>query len=973
MPWNKRLNVAIATTVVAVTGSLLLEPILRVNSQAFGQVSNSDKNRAVFLFVQGLELSQQRQYPAALKTLKQALSLYQAQEDLQGQESSWAAIGEVYLEQSQYRQALEPYQNSLAVQQDIPSPSPADRTKQAVTLNKLGFINSALGDQENALSYFNQALPIRKEVGDRSGEAVTLNDIGRVYSALGEQKKALAYYSQALQIRKDIGDRSGEATTLNNFGRVYSALGQKEKALTFYNQALLIFRDVGNPRIEAITLNNMGGVYDALGQKTKALDFYNQALPIFRDVGNRSGEATALNNIGRVYFALGQKAKALDFYNQALPILRDVGNRSVEATILNNIGRVYAALGEQEQALAYYNQALPILREVGNRSGEAGTLNNIGFVYDDLGEQEKALAYYNQALPIFKAVGNRSGEATTLNNIAALLSQQNQPELAIVFYKQSVNLIESLRDEIRTLPPEVQQSYAQTVAFTYRALANLLLQQDRVLEAQQILDLLKVQELEDYLSQVRGNTETQKGVVVLKAERAILDKFNASQKNVIQLGQELTQLRQLRQGERTLAQQKRIDQLVKLQNNLNQDFNQFIDNAEVQTALEQLSRTAQRQSVDLADLDALRDNLKQLNAVLLYPLILEDRLELVITTPDSIPIRRTVDVSRRDLNQTIVDFRRALQDRRSTEVKPLAQKLYAWLIQPLETELQQANAETIIYAPDGQLRYIPLAALHDGDQWLVQRLRVNNITAKSFSNLNAQTQGPLSVLAGAFVNGQYNFQIGAEQFAFAGLPFAGKEISQLVASIPGTTSLLDKNFSVAQFQPRMNEHSIVHLATHAAFVPGQPEDSFILFGNGERATLRDIGSWSLFNVDLVVLSACETGLGGKFGNGEEVLGLGYQFQNRGAKATLASLWQVDDGGTQTLMNAFYDQLKVSKVSKAEALRQAQIALIMGQDTRETNKRGGIKVVGKTIGKSRPKASLDHPYYWAPFILIGNGL
>ncbi len=173
-------------------------------------------------------------------------------------------------------------------------------------------------------------------------------------------------------------------------------------------------------------------------------------------------------------------------------------------------------------------------------------------------------------------------------------------------------------------------------------------------------------------------------------------------------------------------------------------------------------------------------------------------------------------------------------------------------------------------------------------------------------------------------------------------------------------------------------HNIVHFATHAAaFVSGQPEDSFILFGSGEYPTLRDIGSWSLFNVDLVVLSACETGLGGSFGNGEEILGLGYQFQNRGAKATLATLWKVDDGGTQKLINAFYAQLKQGHVSKAEALRQAQVAMITGNYSSGGGDRGSIssiKVVSSPTGQpAEGQQGLEHPYYWAPFILIGNGL
>lgn len=149
----------------------------------------------------------------------------------------------------------------------------------------------------------------------------------------------------------------------------------------------------------------------------------------------------------------------------------------------------------------------------------------------------------------------------------------------------------------------------------------------------------------------------------------------------------------------------------------------------------------------------------------------------------------------------------------------------------------------------------------------------------------------------------------------------------------------------------------------------------VSFGNGERVSLREVQeTWVLTNVDLVVLSACETGLGSQLGNGEEILGFGYLMQNAGARATIASLWQVNDGGTQSLMNAFYAGLQTGKMSKAEALRQAQIALINGNYTALGDQRGlgAVERINTNL-PSDVKTRLSHPFYWAPFILIGNGL
>jgi CHAT domain-containing protein len=257
----------------------------------------------------------------------------------------------------------------------------------------------------------------------------------------------------------------------------------------------------------------------------------------------------------------------------------------------------------------------------------------------------------------------------------------------------------------------------------------------------------------------------------------------------------------------------------------------------------------------------------------------------------------------------------------------------------------------------------------------VQRYRINNITAASLTELNTKPQRQMQVLAGAFATGRYSFTVGGESFDFGGLPFAGAEVENLAKTIPATTQLIDKAFTPQVTVPKMDDYTVVHLATHAAFVVGTPDDSFILFGNGDRITLRDIQNWSLKNVDLVVLSACETGLGGKLGNGEEILGLGYQMQRAGARAAIASLWTVDDGGTQALMNAFYGALENSNTTKAEALRQAQIALITGDDTALGKQRGIVEVRQRLRESLLPEVTnrLNHPYYWAPFILIGNGL
>ncbi|PLZ86852.1 hypothetical protein CEN44_19010 [Fischerella muscicola CCMEE 5323] len=628
-----------------------------------------------------------------------------------------------------------------------------------------------------------------------------------------------------------------------------------------------------------------------------------------------------------------------------------------------------------QDALQKLETALAISRNIQERPLEAATFNNIGRVYQQQGKLSQAFNVYLQALAINKELSineKNPGQAhialgKTYSNLGYLSEIQNQPELAIFFYKHCVNNREKVRLNPAAFTGEQLDAYNLTVAQTYYALGEELLKSDRTTEGQRILDLIKVEELEEYLKNVKGNQLTAKGIEITPTEKPIKQKLDQNLDSAVVLGKELTKLRQIPPEKRSLQQKQRIQQIVENQQKILDEFKNFINSPDVKAQLEQISRTARRQNLDLESLNAIRDNLARLpgKSVILYPLVLENSLELVLVTPDSPPIHRTVPVKKENLHQTTLSFRKALENP-SLDVKKPARQLYDWLIKPIEKDLTQAATQTIVYAPDGQLRYIPLAALFDGKQWLVQRYSINHITAASLTNFNTPPSSDLRILAAAFTKGSYTVEVANRKEIFSGLPFAAKEVEDLATIVPGTKKILDNAFNPEMTVPQMDDFTIVHMATHAAFVVGKPEDSFILFGNGERVTLKDIATWSLPRVDLVVLSACETGLGGKLGNGEEILGFGYQMQKTGARSAIASLWAVDDGGTQALMNAFYALLPSGKLTKAEVLRKAQIALITGSSPQLSQQQGRSDNIPKST-----MVSLSHPYYWAPFILIGN--
>ncbi|MEO0373881.1 MAG: CHAT domain-containing protein, partial [Cyanobacteria bacterium P01_A01_bin.17] len=301
-----------------------------------------------------------------------------------------------------------------------------------------------------------------------------------------------------------------------------------------------------------------------------------------------------------------------------------------------------------------------------------------------------------------------------------------------------------------------------------------------------------------------------------------------------------------------------------------------------------------------------------------------------------------------------------------------AQELYHLLVEPLEPTLEQHGVQTLIYAADNQLRYIPLAALFDGNQWLIERFQINNVTAASLTDFatSSRSRGFTSVLAAAYSETPAPFSVGETPYRFDGLKHTIDEVS-VVASLGETArTLVNREFNLTSVEANLEAHQFIHFATHAAFVDGAPEESFILLGDEGRLSIRQINDWNLENIELIVLSACETAVSSDFGSGEEILGFGYQIQRAGARGGVATLWLVKDQSTLPFMRFFYAHIKGGELNYAEALRAAQLSLIYGSRPRED---GTYEANDSSSPQEGVYSVYSHPHHWAPFILIGNGL
>jgi CHAT domain-containing protein len=342
-----------------------------------------------------------------------------------------------------------------------------------------------------------------------------------------------------------------------------------------------------------------------------------------------------------------------------------------------------------------------------------------------------------------------------------------------------------------------------------------------------------------------------------------------------------------------------------------------------------------------------------------------DQLELVAVFPDRAPVyKRVSGATRSTVFQVMRQFAIDLIDPTSRDTDsflPGAQQLYQWLVQPLATELQTQNVKNLVFILDAGLRSLPVAALHDGKQFLVEQYSLGIMPSLSITDTRYRDLKGAAVLAA-----------GAAQFTEQKpLPAVPIELSTIFAAGWAGQSILNQAFTLNNLktQRQQQPYGIVHLATHAEFNPGAPQNSYIQFWDTKLRLdqVRQL-NWDDPPVQLLTLSACRTALGDE----QAELGFAGLAYQTGVRSVLASLWAVDDTGTLSLMTEFYRQLKTAPI-RAEALRQAQLAMIRGQVRIES---GQLITPSGTIQLPPELADLEStafssPFYWSAFTLIGN--
>jgi CHAT domain-containing protein len=795
----------------------------------------------------------------------------------------------------------------------------------------------------------------------------------------GRFAEAVQILQQAVKAYEQQGNSLKQAVALSNLSLAYQQIGDWQQAqLAITNSLDLQKNNSQNLAVLAQTLDIQGRLQLLTGKPELALTTWKQTEDIYTQLGDNNGialsrlyQAQALRNQG-----FNQQAiKQLEQVNQTL---KSQDDSLAKADVLLSLGDTLENVGELEKSRLTLEASLAIYQRLKSPENIALTLLSLGNNARIQQKNSQAIAFYQQVFNI---------SPSPLTKVKARLNHLN----LLIADKQltaAQNLIPEIRSLLSQLPPSRPSIYARINLAHSLSSVNTPTSQIAQLLAKVVQQARSIEDIraEAY---ALGNL----GSLYEKTQQ-ISEAINLTQQALI-LAQtsnapEITYLWQWQLGRLFKAQgnftgaiaayDATIETLDSLRTDLaavNQDiqFN-FRDNVEpvyresVALLLENsgekpdiptLEKARNRiEALQLAELDNfLREAclqgqkviLDQIvdqdnpNTAILYPIILPKQLQVIVKIPQQ-PLRHfTINKSQAEIERTLAQIQEyILEPDRIEEVQTLSQAVYNWLIQPIASDLATSQVNTLVFVLDGALRNIPLAALYDGEQYLVEKYAVALSLGLQLLAPQPLAEKPVSVLAAGLVEPPPQFP------TFPPLPGIKLEFDLIAQTGASTKKLLNQDFTSTTLEKNVNTvpFNVLHLATHGQF-SSRPENTFILASDGSINVLQFdnlLRSQSETNtqiLELLVLSACQTATG----DNRATLGLAGAAVKAGARSTLASLWHINDQSTAILIGEFYSELINNRVTKAEALRRAQVKLL------------------------RNYPNYSRPGYWAAYVLIGN--
>jgi CHAT domain-containing protein/tetratricopeptide (TPR) repeat protein len=857
------------------------------------------------------------------------------------------------------------------------------------------------GDLEEALRLDRKALSIRRErLGDKDAlTAQSLRRVARGLFGLGRYAAAARIEADALARMQRLRGSSHPDLVpfLSGLASTWLQLHRHNDALACAGRALAITEAAHGPgSVKLIRpLEVLEDIHRLRGHFGEALDAARRALAIARRRARndrlRLGRATL--RLGVILAQIGQSEKARPLFLKSLQLLRRA-NRNRDrladneiATALTNVAAIHLDRNEIHLARPLCEEALGVRRRhLGEDHPEvARAMFNLGFIQEACGEEQAALELHEEALSRRrKALGGRhpdvarslieiaraqlaaGADAIAMVTIAQALTMLSAhhlpgvlaraylvvagvlygsaPSAALFFAKLSINLVQGLREAVVRMDGDLDGAFVESREELYRSVGIALIDGGRLPEAQQVLKMIKEAEL---FGVTRGHLDPR----VTRASLTPLEQrwseshagLQASlRRSLIRGG---VQARGLRADQHLVAAASRLGGWFR---ELAADFNR-VDSAGPEAAM-----------VPADARQPLPPGVARVEYVLAA-----DRVGIVLSTADMLQ-SFDVPAGEDELRRLVYGLRDAVQHP-SRPFKRHAARLYDILVRPIAADLDRAGITSLALSLFGVLRYLPVAALFDGKRYLVERFALTVTTSGATRRRPAPPRAPYAAGLGVSRAVAGHSRLFGVREELAGIIRTADGAGGIV---PGDIRLDDAFTPAALRAAVAPPHSIVHVSSHFVFKPAEEASSYLLLGDGSAATLRDLSELSFEGIDMMVLSACDTAVGGGHRQGgREIEGLGALVRSRGARTVVATLWPVADLSTTTLMRAFYHNRYGNGLDAAEALRRAQIAFLSHAGARSgAGVRRGVR---DDAEPARRQSRFDHPYYWAPYIVMGD--
>ncbi|NET59647.1 MAG: CHAT domain-containing protein [Symploca sp. SIO2E6] len=919
------LTFLVVTQVIPVTAQqLTLTPIPHSSQIQEGVISSTEASN---LLIQGKTYYDTGRFTEAAIAWQQAVHLYQITDNRFNQALSLNYLCLAYQDLGQWEQAQATINQSLNLLHSSPHP---DILAQA--LNTQGSLQLATGKTEIALKSWQQAETAYAQAEDEMGVLGSKINQAQALQSLGMFQRAQKILEQVEQQLQNQPDSLVKATGWRSLGLVWQTIGNLQQSQQVLEKSLAVARQLNSERDISTTLFSLGNTARGLGETAAALQYYQQATETATNPLSRL--EAQLNHLKLlIHLEKFTKAQALIPEIQSnltnLPISRDsiyaqvnfavslieLSSNNQQPTTNNKQPTTNNQQQTTKTIAKILAQAVQQSQTLKDPRAESLAVGNLGKVYEQTDQWSEAQKLTEQALALAQNINARDLTYQWQWQLTRVLTNQGEMAKAIAANQQAFNILQSLRSDLVAMNPEVRFSFQEKIEPIYRNLVSLLLQEDE--------------------TRGRGDAGTRGwGDGEMGGWGDGEDKENKGD-NIATSSSQFP----IPNSQFPIPKQPTTNNQQQTTNNNLKQARKIIESLQL-AELENFFRTpclnAKAEQVDTVIEKGDR------TAAVVYPIILPDRLAVILSLPGQSLSQYSIKLPQSEVEQTVTRLRQAMNPALSNKQRlKLSQKVYDWLIRPIEKQLTEGEIKTLVFVLDGVLRNVPMAALHDGEQYLIENYSVALTPSLQLLEPRSLQQLQLESLTGGLTEARNGF---------SALPAVAEEVKQISEKIPSEI-LLNAQFTRTNLEKQIKSLSvpIVHLATHGQF-SSKPEETFLLTWD-ERLKVNSLSQ--LFKtreetngepIELLVLSACQTANGDK----RAALGLAGLAVRSGARSTLATLWTVNDQSTAETMVEFYRYLSQGSGNRAEALRQAQLSLLKQQ-------------------------KYQHPYYWAPFVLVGNWL